>query len=74
MNADLSKEVMIKVQVLDIKLSKSFNYGIDWQLAAKFIGKTDFTFNGNFSQPVSISPLSGGSSTPTGAGISTGFN
>lgn len=72
-NKSLSQEVMIKVQVLDVNLSKSFNYGIDWALAAKFFNKShvNFLFNGNFSQPVSMSPLSGAGSSATGAGIGT---
>lgn len=69
-NADLFKEVMVKVQVLDIKLNKSFNYGINWQVAASFISKSKFVFNGNFSQPVSISPLSG--TTAAGVGVQKG--
>lgn len=71
-NKNLSREVMVKVQVLDIKMNKSFNYGINWKLAAKFIGKTSFAFNGNFSQPVSISPLSGAAASATGAGFTRG--
>jgi len=70
-NDNLSKEVMIKVQVLDVNLSKNFNYGINWQLAAKFIGRSKFMFNGDFSQPVSLSPLSGAGSAATGIGVGT---
>lgn len=70
-NNNLSQQVMIKVEVLDIDLHKDFNYGINWALAARFAESKSFIFNGNFSQPVSISPLSGGASA-IGAGISSG--
>lgn len=38
LNKDLSKEVNIKVQVLDIELNKEFNYGIDWQMVERMLG------------------------------------
>lgn len=71
LNTNLSKEVMIKVQVLDISLDKAFNYGINWALAAKFIGESTFKFNGNFSQPISLSPLSGAGASATGMGVTS---
>lgn len=33
MNTDLSREVSLQVKVLEVKLNKNFNYGINWNLA-----------------------------------------
>ncbi len=55
-NHNLSKQVLIKVQVLDISLSNAFNFGIDWTLVKKTLG-SDFIFNGNYSTPISVSNL-----------------
>ncbi len=38
MNEELSKQVRILVQVLEVTLSKNFNYGIDWNLVRNFGG------------------------------------
>lgn len=60
-NAFLSQEVMLKVQVLQVNLSSSFENGINWNLVTNFVQGTKFAFNGNFSQPISLSPIAGGS-------------
>lgn len=37
MNKDLSRQVALDVQVLEITLDKAFNYGIDWNLVRTFM-------------------------------------
>jgi len=63
MNKDLSKEVLLQVQVLEVNLDKNFNYGIDWNLAYKnaFSGGIQ---TGDLSQAVRTNPL--GNTTPSG--------
>jgi len=56
MNRDLSREVLLKVRVLQVALDKDFNYGIDWNLAYQAAAKIGFS-TGDLSQPVSITPL-----------------
>lgn len=64
MNSSLSRQVLVKVQVLDVTLSSDFLYGIDWNLMKKTLGST-FKLNMDFGTPVSITPLSGGTVSAT---------
>jgi len=64
MNSSLSRQVLVKVQVLDVTLSSDFLYGIDWNLMKKTLGST-FKLNMDFGTPVSITPLSGGTVSET---------
>lgn len=48
LNATLSKEVSIKVQVLEVALNKAFNLGIDWDVLSKEIwDSTDLRITGS---------------------------
>lgn len=60
LNNNLSKQVLVKVQVLEVNLSSDFNYGIDWHLIQRAFGGggSNFVLNANDGQPVSITPLS----------------
>lgn len=66
-NKDLSKQVMIKVQVLQVTLNDSFNNGINWNVVTRYLS-TDksIKFTGDFSQPVSVSPVAGVTSAALG--------
>jgi type IVB pilus formation R64 PilN family outer membrane protein len=55
-NNNLSKQVLVKVQVLDITLFSDYNYGINWMAVKRTLG-TSFFLNGNYGTPVSITPL-----------------
>jgi type II secretory pathway component GspD/PulD (secretin) len=72
MNKDLSKEVLLKVQVLEVSLDKNFNYGIDWNVAYQTAsGRAGFG-TGNLSQPFTFTPLGGNTPfgpTPAGGGV-----
>lgn len=39
LNQSLSKEVAIRIEVLDLELNKEFNFGINWNLVAQDIAK-----------------------------------
>lgn len=58
LNHNLSKQVLVKVEILDIALNTAFNYGIDWTLVKRTLG-TQFFLNANYGTPVSITPLVG---------------
>jgi hypothetical protein len=63
MNRDLSREVLLKVRVLQVALDKDFNYGIDWNLAYQSAARIGFS-TGDLSQPANITPL--GANQPFG--------
>lgn len=69
MNSSLSRQVLIKIQILDVSLNSDFNFGIDWDLMKKTLGST-FKLNMDFGTPVSITPLSGGTIDQTNQVIS----
>lgn len=58
LNHNLSKQVLVKVEVLDIKLDAAFNYGVNWQLIKQTLGEK-FFLQGSYGTPVSITPLVG---------------
>lgn len=66
-NKNLSKQVLVKVQVLEVNLENSFEFGIDWQIIARAFNKSPFVINGNYGTPVSITALTPQSGLATGA-------
>jgi len=62
LNNTLAKQVLVKVQVLDISLSNAFNYGINWQAVKHSLGQ-QFQLNANYGTPVSLSTLNPFSTT-----------
>lgn len=83
LNHNLSKQVLVKVQVLDVALSSDYNFGINWNIVQRFIGGggTNLILNANQGVPVSITQLGanlGGVSTAgiqqTNPNASTGYN
>ncbi len=54
LNKTLSKQVLVKVQVLEIQLENDFDFGINWQLIASAFNKSPFVVNGNYGTPISI--------------------
>jgi len=68
MNNNLAKQVLVKVQVLDVNLSNAFNYGIDWQAVKVSLGQ-QFQLNANYGTPISLSTLNPfATTTPIGGG------
>ena len=56
LNNTLSKQVLVKVQVLDVSLSNAFNYGINWQAVKTSLGN-QFQLNASYGTPISLSTL-----------------
>lgn len=40
MNRELSRQVRLEVQVIEVQLTKNFSYGIDWQLVRQFTNRS----------------------------------
>jgi type IVB pilus formation R64 PilN family outer membrane protein len=57
LNHNLSKQVLVKVQILQVKLSNGFDFGINWDVIAKSFHNSNFVINGNYGTPVSITAL-----------------
>ena len=72
LNDNLSQQVAIRVQVLEIALDKEFNYGINWDLIANTLG-TRFNLIGNLGSATNLSQntliLQGGNSATAGLKI-----
>ncbi|OGT38243.1 MAG: hypothetical protein A3F12_07275 [Gammaproteobacteria bacterium RIFCSPHIGHO2_12_FULL_38_14] len=67
LNHNLSKQVLVKVQIIDIELLNNYNMGINWSIITKAFNQTDFLIKGNYGTPVAITslvPQPTGQSTP----------
>jgi len=56
-NHNLSKQVLVKVQVLEITLSSDYVFGINWNVVQRSFGNGNYILNANFGTPVSITTL-----------------
>lgn len=57
LNNSMSKQVLVKVQILQVKLDNAFDFGIDWNVIANAFNKSPFILNGNYGTPVAITAL-----------------
>lgn len=57
LNSKLSKQVLVKIQILEVTLTNDFNMGINWSIIARAFNKSPFVLNGNYGTPVSITNL-----------------
>lgn len=57
LNNNLSKQVLVKVQVLEVNLDNAFNYGIDWNIITNAFHNSPFILNANYGTPVAIQAL-----------------
>jgi type IVB pilus formation R64 PilN family outer membrane protein len=69
LNENLSRQVLVKVQVLDIALNTDFTWGINWNAIKQTLGQ-QFQLVSNEGTPISIKPF-GGKPVPT---IGTNMN
>ena len=80
LNHRLSRQVLVKVQVLDVQLGSAYSYGVNWDVIKRMLGN-NFTLNANYGTPISITNLAPFATTGTGlpqagiqpTGISNGF-
>ncbi len=59
LNKNLSKQVLVKVQIYEVTLNSAFNYGIDWSVVKRGFLGTNFTLNGDYGTPISVTPIAG---------------
>ena len=59
LNSNLSKQVLVKVQVLEVTLENDFNFGINWGVLARAFNKSPFQLNGDYGTPISITSVTG---------------
>ena len=64
LNGNLAKQVLIKVQILDVSLSSDYVYGINWNILQNAFSNGSFILNANLGQPVSITTVGTGTSIP----------
>lgn len=57
LNSNLSKQVLVKVQVLEVNLENAFNYGINWDIITNAFHNSAFRINANYGTPVAIQAL-----------------
>lgn len=57
LNSKLSKQVLVKIQILEVDLQNDYNMGLNWQLIAKAFHNSPFVLNGNYGTPTSITSL-----------------
>lgn len=71
LNRNLSKQVLVKVQVLEIDLENGFNYGIDWGIITRAFHNSPFVINANYGTPIAITALSqtAQAASPLGAAL-----
>lgn len=57
LNRSLSKQVLVKIQVLEVNLENDWDFGIDWQLIMRAFHNSPFIVNGSYGTPVKISQV-----------------
>lgn len=63
LNSNLSKQVLVKVQIVEVELSSDFLNGINWDIVQQAFGHSNYILNANFGTPISITPF-GGNAVP----------
>jgi type IVB pilus formation R64 PilN family outer membrane protein len=76
LNHHLSKQVLVKVQVLDVTLENDFNWGINWGALINAFNKSPFQLNANYGTPISITSITGltGAAATLGTNAAIGIN
>lgn len=54
LNCNLSKQVLVKVQVLEVTLDSDYNFGINWDVVQRAVGNSNFILKANYGTPISI--------------------
>jgi type IVB pilus formation R64 PilN family outer membrane protein len=57
LNHKMSKQVLVKIQVIEVNLENDYQMGINWQLIINAFHNSPFVINGNYGTPVSITPF-----------------
>jgi len=66
LNKSLSQQVFVKIDVIDVAMENDYNFGINWQAVESAFAHSNWLFNANYGSPLSITPLTGGTTLPNG--------
>jgi type IVB pilus formation R64 PilN family outer membrane protein len=66
LNSKLSRQVLVKIQILQVDLRNDYDMGINWQIIARSFHNSPFVLNGNYGTPISITSFMAQSSLPAG--------
>lgn len=66
LNSNLSKQVLVKVQVLEVSLETGYNYGIDWSIITNAFHNSPFKLNADYGTPIAITALNTSGTNITG--------
>ncbi len=66
MNNNLTRQVLVKVQVLQVQLENDYTFGINWNMIISAFHNSPFIINGNYGTPVSISTFTPQNNTTPG--------
>ncbi len=69
MNNNMSKQVLIKVQVLQVQLNNDYDFGINWNTVINAFKNTSFKVNGTFDNPISITSMATGATAAPNFGL-----
>jgi len=72
LNTSLSKQVLVKIQVLEIDLTNAFNYGIDWNIVTTAFANTNFQINAQYGTPISLSNILPNPNVPSFGTVANG--
>lgn len=66
LNRNLSKQVLIKVQIMEVELNSHFSFGINWDVLQHAFSHSNYVLNADYGTPITISPLiASGAVTPS---------
>jgi type IVB pilus formation R64 PilN family outer membrane protein len=68
LNRKLSKQVLVKVQILQVNLENDFDMGINWQLIVKAFHNSPFVLNGSYGTPTTITSFVPQAALPASVG------
>jgi type IVB pilus formation R64 PilN family outer membrane protein len=54
LNTNLSKQVLVKIQILEVDLENDFEFGINWTDIIKAFHNSPFQLSGNYGTPIAI--------------------
>ena len=65
-NKNLSRQVLVKVQILEVDLLNNFNFGINWGMIARAFNKSPFVLSANYGTPIVLQQTLSGAPIPIG--------
>ncbi len=70
-NNNLSKQVLVKIEILQVTLESDFNFGINWDIVQRAFNNGTYQLVSNNGSPIALSSVTSltGLSSPTIAGI-----